>query len=407
MTFAGKRNKRVIKKSKGHRRTVRIGDVVRNVDITERKPLENGLERFVGLEHLDPESLHIKRWGNIADGTSFTHKFVKGQVLFGKRRAYQRKAAVAEFDGLCSSDILVFEPKGDELLPELLPFIVQSEGFFQKAMGTSAGSLSPRTKWKDLATYEFALPPKEEQRRIAEVLWSVDESYTLHSNALYFAELAFGKLINDLLQYGVPRSKASQEKNGIIFPAHWDLKTLGEVANVERGKFAHRPRNLARFYGGAYPFVQTGDIAGSNGRVRQYTQTLSEEGKSISKSFPAKSILMTIAAVIGKTAITDFEVWTTDSVVGIKPFDCIDVHFLEFFLRTRQQYLEQKVATQTAQKNINLADLRPMLVPVPPIEEQEQILMVLFDFQTRIEVQVQHRNKIENLKKSLLTRFFP
>lgn len=127
-------------------RRVRFGDVVRNVDVAERNPLENGLERYVGLEHLDPESLHIKRWGLIEEGTSFTRKFIEGQVLFGKRRAYQRKAAVAEFDGICSGDILVFEPKGDDLIPELLPFIVQSDGFFEKALGTSAGSLSPRTK---------------------------------------------------------------------------------------------------------------------------------------------------------------------------------------------------------------------------------------------------------------------
>jgi len=94
-------------------RTVKFGDVVRNVDVAERNPRETGLERYVGLEHLDPESLHIKRWGLIADGTSFTRKFVRGQVLFGKRRAYQRKAAVADFDGICSGDILVFEPKDD------------------------------------------------------------------------------------------------------------------------------------------------------------------------------------------------------------------------------------------------------------------------------------------------------
>jgi type I restriction enzyme S subunit len=154
----------------------RFGDVVRNVNDNVRDPLSSDLERYVGLDHLDPESLHIKRWGLIADGTTFTRKFVAGQVLFGKRRAYQRKAAVAEFDGICSGDILVFEPANDQLLPELLPFIVQSDGFFQHALGTSAGSLSPRTKWQDLARYEFALPPLDEQRRIAEILWAADEA---------------------------------------------------------------------------------------------------------------------------------------------------------------------------------------------------------------------------------------
>jgi len=168
--------------------TVKFGDVVRNVNENERNPLENGLERYIGLEHLDPESLHIKRWGLIAEGTSFTRKFTKGQVLFGKRRAYQRKAAVAEFDGICSGDILVLEPKNDRLLPELLPFIVQSDCFFEHALRTSAGSLSPRTKWRDLANYEFFLPPLDEQRRIAEILWAADGAIRAWRHSLESAE---------------------------------------------------------------------------------------------------------------------------------------------------------------------------------------------------------------------------
>ncbi len=96
--------------------TVRFDDVVRDVNEAERNPIGAGLERFIGLEHIEPENLHLKQWGNLADGDiSFTKPFRKGQVLLGKRRAYQRKVAVAEFDGICSSDILTFEPKGDDL----------------------------------------------------------------------------------------------------------------------------------------------------------------------------------------------------------------------------------------------------------------------------------------------------
>jgi type I restriction enzyme, S subunit len=156
-------------------RKVRFGEVVRNVNVQERSPLESGIERYVGLEHLDPGSLHVNRWGMVAEGTTFTRKFVNGQVLFGKRRAYQRKVAVAEFDGICSGDILVFEANSKVLLPKLLPFIVESDGFFEHALQTSSGSLSPRTRWKDLARYEFPLPPQEEQRRIADILWAADE----------------------------------------------------------------------------------------------------------------------------------------------------------------------------------------------------------------------------------------
>lgn len=164
-----------ITKSRQSWRKVRFGDVVRNVDISERNPLAKGLNRYIGLDHIDPASLHVTRWGQIEDGTSFIRTFIAGQVLFGKRRAYQRKVALADFDGICSGDILVFEAK-ESLIPELLPFIVQSEGFYNHALSTSAGSLSPRTKWKDLATYEFLLPPEDEQRRIADILWAADES---------------------------------------------------------------------------------------------------------------------------------------------------------------------------------------------------------------------------------------
>ncbi|MAT16923.1 MAG: hypothetical protein CMJ46_16810 [Planctomyces sp.] len=171
----------------GSRKTVKFGDVVRDVKESEKNPLENGLDRYVGLEHIEPENLRLSQWGDLTqDEVSFTKRFRKGQVLFAKRRAYQRKVAVADFDGICSSDILTFEPKGDDLLPELLPYIVQSDAFFDHALGTSSGSLSPRTRWSQLKDFEFPLPPKEEQRRIAEVLEAVSlvrstSADTLHS----------------------------------------------------------------------------------------------------------------------------------------------------------------------------------------------------------------------------------
>jgi restriction endonuclease S subunit len=155
---------------------VRFGEAVENVNDTESNPAEAGLERFIGLEHLEPGSLHIQAWGNVAEGTTFTRRCRPGQVLFGKRRAYQRKVAVAEFDAVVSGDIYVLAPKGDRLLPELLPFLCLSERFFQHAVGTSAGSLSPRTNWSSLANFEFDVPPLDQQRRIAEILWAVDEA---------------------------------------------------------------------------------------------------------------------------------------------------------------------------------------------------------------------------------------
>jgi type I restriction enzyme, S subunit len=181
-------------------RMVKFGDVVRNANLVERNPDEAGIERIVGLEHIDAENLHIRRWSTPEDGTSFTRKFVPGQTLFGKRRAYQRKVAFAEFEGICSGDILTFESKDPEgLLPEFLPFICQTDRFFEHALGTSAGSLSPRTSWEALKDFELPLPPIAEQKRIAEILWAADESVRAYSNSLSAVEQSRSALLNRLV----------------------------------------------------------------------------------------------------------------------------------------------------------------------------------------------------------------
>jgi len=138
--------------------------------LTEKQK-QDGLKYYVGLEHLEPQSLRIQRKGMIAEDTpSFTRLFKSGQILFGKRRCYLKKAAVADFDGICSGDIIVMEAIPGKIIPELLPFIIQSDMFFDWAEKTSSGSLSPRTKWKALAEFEFPLPPLERQKEILEVL---------------------------------------------------------------------------------------------------------------------------------------------------------------------------------------------------------------------------------------------
>jgi type I restriction enzyme S subunit len=174
--------------------------------------------------------------GQVADGTTFTRKFVAGQVLFGKRRAYQRKAAVAEFEGICSGDILVFEPSNSELIPELLPFIVQSDGFFNHALGTSAGSLSPRTKWKDLANYEFALPPRDEQRRIAEVLWAADESVQQHLELRNTTAATRTVVMRQMLTAGVDLGEIEPGSSPeVLLPEKWQWRKLGDLCFLSGG----------------------------------------------------------------------------------------------------------------------------------------------------------------------------
>ena len=127
----------------------------------------------VGLEHLTPEEITLTSW-NGSSGNTFTKMFHKGDVLFGRRRAYLKKAAVAPFDGICSGDITVITAKPDYLLPELLPFIIQNDALFDFAVERSAGSLSPRVKWEHLKNYEFSLPDMEKQHELSELLWAMD-----------------------------------------------------------------------------------------------------------------------------------------------------------------------------------------------------------------------------------------
>jgi type I restriction enzyme S subunit len=149
---------------------VRLGDVA-----NESRSAVRGGKRdlaVVGLEHLDSGNLMLRRWDTDGDNT-FTKIFRKEQMLFGRRRAYLKKAAVAPFDGICSGDITVIEAASDRLLPELLPFVIQNDRFFDFAVGKSAGSLSPRAKWEHLRQFEFTLPSLAEQKKLATLLWAV------------------------------------------------------------------------------------------------------------------------------------------------------------------------------------------------------------------------------------------
>lgn len=130
-------------------------------------PSQAGVAYYVGLEHLDSDSLKIRRWGVPDDVSATKLLFEPRDIIFGRRRAYQRKLGVAEFRGIASAHSLVLRAKPAGVLPEFLPFFMQSDLFMERAQRISVGSLSPTINWKRLAKEEFALPSLEERRRIA------------------------------------------------------------------------------------------------------------------------------------------------------------------------------------------------------------------------------------------------
>jgi len=163
--------------------TVRFGDMVQNINERILPEDAEGLP-YVGLEHLDPETLKIRRWGTPDEVEAQKLRFYTGDIIFGKRRYYQKKLAVADFDGICSAHAMVLRARSDVVLPEFLPFFMQSEMFFERAMAISVGSLSPTINWSTLAKQEFPLPPTDEQRRIAEILWALEDVIDADSNVV-------------------------------------------------------------------------------------------------------------------------------------------------------------------------------------------------------------------------------
>ena len=154
----------------GKKSKVRFDSVVSNLHETIKQDDVEGYGKYVGLENITPLDFRVRSWGNTEDGTSFNKLIKPGDTLFSKRRSYLRKVAFSDLKAICSGDILVFHPKDESLLPELLPHIVSTKAFYRRAIFTSAGSLSPRTSWKDLADYEFLLPAMTDQVKIANIL---------------------------------------------------------------------------------------------------------------------------------------------------------------------------------------------------------------------------------------------
>jgi type I restriction enzyme S subunit len=152
----------------------RFDEIATNVNERVDDPSEAGVEYYVGLEHLDSDSLVIRRWGSPTDVQATKLRFRKGDIIFGRRRVYQRKLGVAHFDGICSAHAMVLRARSDVLWPEFLPFFMQSDLFMERAKEISVGSLSPTINWPALAREEFLLPPLDEQRRITRALQSME-----------------------------------------------------------------------------------------------------------------------------------------------------------------------------------------------------------------------------------------
>lgn len=181
---------------------VRLADVTIKKEENDKENASSRFNRFLKVEHLDADSLHIKRWGTIGEEElppTFYKVFRKGQILYPTRNPHLRRVALADFDGICGEKTLTIEHVPELIDEKFFPFIFLSHAFVSHTISSIVGSTNPHVRWRDVAEYEFLLPPKDQQVRIAELLWAADQcvcSLSLLHDKLEFAYLS---LINTLI----------------------------------------------------------------------------------------------------------------------------------------------------------------------------------------------------------------
>ncbi|WP_133140735.1 restriction endonuclease subunit S [Legionella genomosp. 1] len=186
----------------------------------------------------------------------------------------------------------------------------------------------------------------------------------------------------------------------------WLITKLSTLGTFDRGKSKHRPRDASHLYGGQYPFIQTGDITASGGRITCYKQTYSEAGLAQSKLWPAGTLCITIAANIADTALLTFPACFPDSVVGFIPYaDKADVRFIEFMFRAFRANVKSK-AYGSVQENINLEVLRNLAFPIPDFATQKIIADFLTAFDDRIALLRETNVTLESIAQALFKSWF-
>ena len=272
--------------------------------------------------------------------------------------------------GFGSSEFYVLRSNG-QVLPEWVYFCVMHPLFRDGAVAQMTGTGGLQRVPRDyVENFQIPLPPLDVQKEIV-------------------AEIeGYQKVINGA------RTVLKHYRPHIPIHPDWPIVPLEEACDIQRGKFSHRPRNEPRFYGGEYPFIQTGDVVrASNGGKITFTQTLNEEGLSVSKLFQPPVVVITIAANIGDTAVLDFPSCFPDSVVGLIPKPETDALFLEVVMRTKKQHLND-IAPQAAQKNINIAILKTVEIPLPPLATQQAIV-----------AEIEAEQALVAANRELITRF--
>jgi type I restriction enzyme, S subunit len=387
---------------------IRFDEICKNISDRITDPKQAKTDYYVGLEHLDSEDPKISRNGSPQDVGATKLKFKPGQILFGKRRWYLRKLAVAEQEGICSAHMMVLESINDKIKKDFLPLLMQGEDFFEKAISISAGSLSPTIKWKDLASLEFVIPLIPEQENILLIIHKIDDSIIHTQNLLEKTKNYVISRRESLLTKGIGHTKSGKEIiddfGKITIPDDWKFNKLKDVTlKIKSGGTPTSSKKM--YYGGNVPFVTIKDISKSTKFINETIDTITELGLKNSNAWmiPSNSILFSIYASIGKVRINKIPLVTHQGILGILVNSdemCLD--FLFYLLQHIHPKL-MRYALKGTQGNLTKDIVENMKVAYPKSKlEMNQITLILKNMDNQINQQQSHLTNLKLLRKSIL-----
>ena len=262
--------------------------------------------------------------------------------------------------GIINQALLRIRPDEQKVLPIFLKRLLETPEIQESLFGNMSGSAIKNVKpLQEIRSFNIPLPPIAEQKRIAAILDKAEELRGLRRQALGELDAITQSIFLEM--FGDP----------VTNPKGWTTRKFADIGVLDRGISKNRPRNAPELLGGMYPLIQTGDVANCDRYIRSYTSTYSEIGLRQSRMWKAGTLCITIAANIAKTGILTFDACFPDSVVGFQPNSLSSTEYVQSWLSFLQATLEA-TAPESAQKNINLAILRNLDIPTPPLSLQQE-----------------------------------
>ena len=317
----------------------------------KKKPIDADKEHYIGLEHLDSDCLIVSRWG--AEVTPIGEKLLmqKGDILFGKRRAYQRKVGIAPFDGIFSAHGMVLRPKENVVIKEFFPFFIASDQFMERAVRISVGGLSPTINWKDLKEQEFELPSLEEQRILSEKLWAAYRLKESYKRLLAATDEMVKSQFIEMFGNPVTNSKS------------WQTKAIMEVAPEQPSK--------KRMQGKVW-LLNLDMIESNTGKVIEKVYETSENTLSVQPFDEGNVLFSKLRPYLNKVVVPDEYGLATTELVPLRPNqEKLHKVFLSYLLRSQQFVtFANKISGGTKMPRMPLAELRKFECILPPMSEQ-------------------------------------